>query len=102
MSNSLDLLRMLEPPVRPGQSGGPARSTQRLPIEQQSFDALLREVQSDSGEGELLSAEADESAGGAGKPSANVLSPLSDLDAISNASLRELIVRNHRTDQASG
>lgn len=118
MSNSLDLLRMLEPAVRPGGAGAPAGAPQRVPFEEQSFESLLQEMQGVSGErgttpgmagtagirgaDESLSAEPDETTGGAGTPRVNLLSPLSDLDAISNASLRDLITRNHQTGLAEG
>lgn len=107
MSNSLELLRMLEPAVRPGQSGSaPASESHRQPIEQRSFESLLQDVQTLAQQGEpMLSAEPDEAAGGAGKSQVNLLSPLSDLDAISNASLRELITRHHgagTADHSSG
>lgn len=109
MSNSLDLLRMLEPVVRPGAPGAShGHAAGRLPIEQRSFDALLQEVQMDTApapgltQTHELSAEPGGIAGGAGKPEINLLSPLSDHDAIGNASLRDLLAHHHRPGDNAG
>ena len=80
-TNSLDLLRMLEPAVRPVGAG--ASSAQRLPIEEQSFESLLMDARSATEVGgEVVAAE---------PPKVNPLSPLASLDAIESASLRDLI-----------
>ena len=43
MSNEFDLLRMLEPAVRPGGLPGPTQQ-QRVPIESRDFESLLEEA----------------------------------------------------------
>ncbi len=44
MSNEADLLRMLEPAVRPGGLPGPVQR-HRVPFESRSFESLLEEAQ---------------------------------------------------------
>jgi hypothetical protein len=92
MSNSADLLRMLEPVVRPVGAPAPGRSTQRLPLEEKSFEALLAEAQQQDTIGDADEQGVDESE--ARRPKTNLLSPLSALDAIDNASLRALVGRD--------
>ena len=87
------LLRMLEPAVRPvaPPEGGAARSA-NVPIEQQSFDALLAEAQQadePAATGEAAELASDAVAG----TSPNLLGPLSQMGAIENASLRALVGR---------
>jgi hypothetical protein len=89
-----DLLRMLEPAVRPV---GPGRcTTPRQPVESQSFESLLQEAkQTDA---EAGPADADTNADAAVKSDSprgpGPLSELSRLDAIENSALRQLLARN--------
>ncbi len=83
MSSSLDLLRMLEPAVRPVDGGG--ASSGRLPVEDQSFESLLMDARS--------AAEVGGEDKAAELPKVDPLSPLASLDAIESASLRDLIGR---------
>ncbi len=86
MSDAAQLLRMLEPAVRPAGVGAPSLSKSTPPIEQRSFDALLTEAkQADAAAGE-------DTAQRAGQGSA----PLNDLvgvESIENDSLRALLAR---------
>lgn len=83
-TNSVNLLRMLEPAVRPVDVG-PSSAAQRLPIEERSFESLLMDARSAAEVGgEVVAAE---------PPKVSPLSPLSGLDAIESASLRNLIAR---------
>ncbi len=81
-ANGVDLLRMLEPAVRPVGAGGPS-GPKRLPIEDRSFESLLVDARS-----------AGESGGGTEAAEPQKLDPLeslSGLGAIESASLRNLI-----------
>lgn len=98
MTSGADLLRMLEPAVRP--VGAPAPSTRpAAPLEEQSFESLLAEVRqlgtSDGSAQQGVDAAADGAAlqDEAARPKANLLGPLSATDAIDNASLRSLVAR---------
>lgn len=83
--NSLRLLRMLEPAVRPVQGG--AATTRQAPIEERSFDSLLAEARG-------IEDDADGPDGHGGqKAEPNMLGPLAQFDAIDNASLRDLVSR---------
>lgn len=89
MADSGQLLRMLEPAVRPvpAPEGGGA-SPGRAPIEQQSFEALLAEATAATEPG------GDDAASASDRPArGNLLGPLSQVGAIENASLRALIER---------
>lgn len=80
-SNSVNLLRMLEPAVRPVQGG--AASPARSPVEDQSFEALLAEARGGAGEAGIDAAE---------KPrGGDVLTPLAGISNIENASLRAMV-----------
>ena len=85
-SNSLDLLRMLEPAVRPVGTPGVGRvASGKAPLEAQSFDSLLAAAQTaapDAPAADVLPEHA---------PKSDALAPLSGLGAIESASLRELI-----------
>jgi hypothetical protein len=89
-----ELLRMLEPAVRPIGGAAPVRALKpaQQPIEQQSFEALLDQAKEinvgDEAPGEMP-------VGKASKPIAAVspLAGLSQFDRIENASLRELFNR---------
>lgn len=86
MSNSGDLLRMLEPAVRPvatpgnGATAQPASAT----FESQSFEQLL-DIAQQSQETANLSTEPGES------PAPDPLASLSRIDAVNNASLRRIL-----------
>ncbi|MFA9478653.1 hypothetical protein ACERK3_10130 [Phycisphaerales bacterium AB-hyl4] len=91
MVDSSQLLRMLEPTVRPVPTPeGRAASSGNVPIEQRSFESLLAEATSgEAGDIDEAGAATDAPAGG----SANLLGPLSQVGAIENASLRALVER---------
>ena len=85
MSNSGDLLRMLEPAVRPVATPAPQSTRPKdTPFETKSFDALLSEAQTHS----VTEPNVDEP--GKTKPT-DLLSPLTHVDAIQNASLRQIV-----------
>ena len=92
MSNEVDLLRMLEPAVRPG--GLPAGTQKpRVPIEARSFDTLLEEArhmnESDSASQETGVSQA---AGNPAKPGqAGLMGRLAQFGGIENGSLRHLL-----------
>jgi len=122
MSIESDLLRMLEPAVRPGNLPAPSRQVTQ-PIEQQSFDDLLRQAAGVDGESaataeriasldgidgdpadatQLGAAQSDETARGAtiGKP-ADLLGSLGGVGHVENESLREVLAANKRSPEAS-
>jgi hypothetical protein len=83
---SHDLLRMLEPAVRPGNLQPAARGS-RLPIEQQSFEALLREADDATRASDEAQAPQDHGhANATRRPS-----PLDGLSRIENASLQAML-----------
>ena len=83
MASGLDLLRMLEPAVRP--IGTPARPVQpTAPIEQRPFDQLLAEAQRTQGD---PAADIDN----VEPPSASPLAALSGVSHIENGSLRTVL-----------
>lgn len=89
MASGSDLLRMLEPAVRPvstPESGGGGKP-RHVPIEQQSFEALLAEAQGMGGDAPEAGPEAE-------RKSAGPLGPLARVDAIENVSLRAMIARS--------
>lgn len=89
MSNEAELLRMLEPAVRPGGLPVPSHG-RRVPIESRSFESLLEEVQGMAG-----SANAGHPADG-GSPTSGVargvtqalIAQLAQVDRIENDSMR--------------
>ena len=82
--NADNLLRLLEPAVRPGNAPA-ANRTARPPVEARDFDSLLAEAQ------EGQSPEEAESASDAKSP--NRASPLDALGRIENASVAQLMGR---------
>lgn len=89
MNTSGDLLRMLEPAVRPVATP-PGQSTPRqVPFEQQSFEQLLDEAGQDMNVTATQSESMPPGDGPASRP--NLLSPLSQVDAITNVSLRRIV-----------
>ncbi|MFP4145472.1 MAG: hypothetical protein ACLFV3_10050 [Phycisphaeraceae bacterium] len=87
MADAAELLRLLEPLVRPVDGGGSSRAP-KLPVEQQSFDSLLAEASTpgqDAADGEAADAEPD-------RP--DPLGPLARVDAIENESLRAIVARS--------
>ena len=108
MADQMELLRMLEPAVRPtgGKVGGSARSV--TPFEQRDFQSLLSEARQtmDRGEptvnaadatsstdpGEQMDEAGDAEAAKTGEASPpSPLNALRSLDSIENTSLRQLI-----------
>jgi len=83
MSNAVDLLRMLEPAVRPVAQPG-SRASQAQPFESQSFESLLSDAA-----GVSEAKQADPS--GAGRSQPNPLASLQGLGAITNVSLRQMM-----------
>jgi hypothetical protein len=108
------LLAMLEPPVRPGNTpAATAGILQRgegdqaaLPIEQQSFDALLRNAQTHAREllGHDDPANSPDAAtlNAAHKPPTTPLAYLAGLDHIENASVRQIHSARHAQHIAGG
>lgn len=96
MGTSLDLLRMLEPTLRPDGVSGVARAASQ-PIESRSFEALLDEAQSAASQ----SGDAARDAGASGSETAepvarrgpNLIDRLAQVDVIENPSLRSLLNR---------
>ena len=92
MSNGAELLRMLEPAVRPvAQPTSGVKPQPDASFENKSFEALLRDAAADnpSDAPGVPSAEPADSQ----QPPPTPLGPLSDLSAVSNASLRQLIAQ---------
>lgn len=90
MSGGADLLRMLEPAVRPAKATPCAAAPRQpvAPIEARSFDSLLQEAR------QMNVDEADniDAAGGAKAPvQAGPLGVLVGVDAIENDALRRLL-----------
>ncbi len=87
MSHEAQLLRMLEPAVRPGNLPAPTRPA-TPPVEQRDFETLLQEATAQ------VSGTNDEGAPDAGrtpKDSPDPLAPLGTLGRIENQSLRQLL-----------
>jgi len=96
MASGVELLRMLEPAVRPGQVPSAARPVSQ-PIESRPFDQLLDEAQ------EITSAEPidPEVAGNVEvttQPTRDLL-PLGRVELIENASLRQLMAQTGEPGQ---
>ena len=92
MSNSGDLLRMLEPTVRPVSAPiGQSSKSHNTPFESKSFDALLDEARAIEQTAVGSKPMADPTTQAQEVTKVSILSPLSDIDAIANASLRNLI-----------
>ena len=99
MGTGIDLLRMLEPLVRPGGVGAPTGAKPTVPIEARSFDSLLDEARqlAAAGDGAVppqgLAAGSPE-AGAEPAAATRALTPLTGLgqvDRIENGSLRDLL-----------
>jgi hypothetical protein len=92
-STNVNLLRLLEPAVRPGGLSGASRAPAE-PIEQRSFESLLDEARSielpgaGAAEPDLLEGSPEEPP--AKKP-AGLIGQLAQFDRIDNPSLRRLI-----------
>ena len=88
MGNGSDLLKMLEPAIRPVQQFD-ASSVKRsdLPFEQKDFDALLAEAK------DIVSVPASDTMVGGqdvAEDQQNILSDLTRIDSVENASLRDV------------
>ncbi len=91
MSQGSELLRMLEPAVRPvALPGAGAPRPQNQPFEARPFEALLREAG--------VNADADASAPEPAPSGPDPLAALNGIQAVGNASLRSLI---HQTGPTS-
>lgn len=86
MSSGNILLKMLEPAVRPDGVAAPVRAPAQ-PIETRSFDSFLHEARQMNIEQTVPSDECDTTKG--------ALGPLSHIDQVANASLRDLIAGRH-------
>ena len=108
MATSDDLLRMLEPTVRPVAvpNNGGSRPPQ-LPLESRSFESLLDQVRNQDpvvgdsaalrrGPGPVERIETGPVEAPPATAQTNLLKGLSNVDAVDNASLRELIPTNWR------
>ena len=96
MSNAAELLRMLEPTVRPDGIAGAGRAAQTPPpIEAQSFDAVLRQAQAMADDQEPVSDVPGEDAS---TEQSLRFARLSGIDRIDNAALRGLIARAAQDD----
>ena len=96
MSKSVDLLKMLEPVVRPGATA-PARGPIATPIESRSFDSILADAQSMAQQSSELAAAGPDTALSSvtdanhqSAPAAPLRS-LADVNQIENAALRNLL-----------
>jgi hypothetical protein len=94
MTSSAELLRMLEPAVRPVSVPGAATARPgSVPIEQRSFESLLADATGSGGD----AGAGDESGPAPAAPTAPG-SPLAGIDRIENSALRDIIAA--RTAQA--
>ena len=98
MSEASALLRMLEPVVRPGNLPGPMhnRVTGDQPIETKQFETLLEEASSMNraeSAGKVSPASGTDGGQEVERPDMGWLGRLAQVDAVENASLRELIDR---------
>lgn len=84
MSNSGDLLRMLEPAVRPVATPGNGATPRPTAFESQSFEQLLDTAQQTQ-EPVNPATEPNE------PPASDPLASLSRIDAVNNASLRRIL-----------
>ena len=95
-TNGTDLLRMLEPAVRPvNVANSNSVQSASQPFEKQNFDQLLQEAK-------LITTSTDSSvttntqASATADTQANILSDLSRIDAVENASLRAILKAEHK------
>ena len=98
-ADSRMLLKMLEPVVRPGQTGGPVRQPV-VPLEQQSFESLLGSLQADAASSDQL-VQGAQATWDKPKP-ASPLSDLARVDQIQNVSLRNLIASAGKAGSIDG
>ncbi len=100
MTVETDLLRMLEPAVRPDGVTGSVRPRPETsqPIESRSFESILGQVQAQATEGDVLGEAGDDQlqastlqSKSAGQGSGNGLQELARLDRIENASLMNVL-----------
>jgi len=92
VSNESDLLRMLEPVVRPG--GLPASVPQpRVPIESRDFESLLDEARSMNIDAQQVQEDCDlaQSADQSKLVRGRLIGQLAAVDQIQNSSLRQLL-----------
>jgi len=100
MGQSEDLLRLLEPAVRPGNLPATARAGQP-PIEQRSFEALLQEAQQGEPASLRESVTTSAPAESARHPNTGaIFTQLAGVDRIENASLRTLVGGPTRDNEA--
>ena len=88
MSSGVDLLRLLEPAVRPGGLPGPATAPSQ-PIETRSFDSILEEVKSAGDANSTTNPIAKSTDATEAKPF-DPLQALARVDLIDNATLLKL------------
>lgn len=96
--NATNLLRLLEPAVRPGNLPR-AASPVSAPIEARSFDSILEEAQSLNVEGQPTAGATENGEPGA-KPAAAGKGPLASLariDCVENAALRDMLAKGDTT-----
>jgi len=88
-----DLLRMLEPAIRPVMTpaGSSQNVTRRLPFEQNDFESLLDDALINQQTQQVNGHVVQETGQSAGGREPGMLLPLGQLDQIENASLRNLI-----------
>lgn len=90
-SNAANLLRLLEPAVRPGNLPRSAQPSS-TPIESRSFDSILEEAQSLNAAGGAAAARGD-GENAAPVKQASPLAGLGRIDCVENAGLRDLLAR---------
>lgn len=103
MVRSDDLLRMLEPPVRPGNLAPPRQP--QLPLEQRDFESLLEEARrlglqvaqvlamaAASDPSAVSQKSGDPQSSAAASAGTRPLDPLAALDRIENPAVRQLVI----------
>lgn len=90
-SNAANLLRLLEPAVRPGNIPRTAQPTS-TPIETRSFDSILEEAQTMNSETGNEKADGVDEGVAPPKP-ASPLAGLGHIDCVENAGLRDMLAR---------
>ncbi|MEX0776171.1 MAG: hypothetical protein WD042_10730 [Phycisphaeraceae bacterium] len=88
--NAVQLLRMLEPAVRPGGLPGPARTPSTL-IEDRSFDSILDEVRAMNQPEQDTSGSQAAASPGPEHKAPGLVQLLGGVDRIENASLRTIV-----------
>lgn len=97
MASGAELLRMLEPAVRPGNLPALQRPAAQ-PLEARSFDELLSEARASASNEATMAGGADESATVKDETNADALKrdlvrQLAQFDRIDNAALRDIVER---------